>query len=161
MRLNLGCGDDHRPGFLGVDIAPQADIQHDLSQPLPCESDSVEELYAKHIIEHFDEKTWRKIIKDWARVIIPGGKLTIECPDVSRLFGRWLTNSQERRDYWMLCIYGEAWKEGMAHKNGFYLEKLTHDLSNAGFSIIKADWLYDDTPDINGFNIKVEAIWYQ
>ena len=157
-RLDLGCGGSVKPGFIGIDLHPQADVQIDLRERLGYADGSVDEIYAKHLIEHFSEMEWQKIIKDWSRVLKQGGRLTVECPDVSRVFIRWLNNAEGRRDYWTHCIYGQHWIEHMAHKNGFHLEKITQDFNGNGLAIEYVEWLCDDTPDPNGFNIKVEAI---
>lgn len=52
MKLNLGASDDHREGFLSVDIAPPADVVCDLRSEWPWPTDSVDEIYAKDLAEH-------------------------------------------------------------------------------------------------------------
>ena len=46
MKLNLGSSDDRRPGFLSVDIAPPADVIHDLNTRWFPEDSTVDEIYA-------------------------------------------------------------------------------------------------------------------
>lgn len=54
MKLNLGCGNKKKPGFLGVDAFPceAADLLCDLSTPLPFAPSSVEEVWMDNVIEH-------------------------------------------------------------------------------------------------------------
>ena len=52
-KIDLACGQNKRPGFIGIDIAGDADIIHDLFRfPWPLEDDSVREIYCSHFIEH-------------------------------------------------------------------------------------------------------------
>jgi SAM-dependent methyltransferase len=55
MKLNLGCGFRHLPGYINVDRFADArpDVLHDLEQaPWPFETDSVDEIVARHVLEH-------------------------------------------------------------------------------------------------------------
>lgn len=79
-KLNLGCGPTKKEGYIGVDKVelPAVDIVHDLdTYPYPFESNSVDEVYCSHILEHLDdfnktmEELWR-ICKPNALIIIKG-----------------------------------------------------------------------------------------
>lgn len=53
LRLNLGASDDRsKPGFLSVDIAPPADVICDLRERWPWDDSTVDEIYAKDVLEH-------------------------------------------------------------------------------------------------------------
>lgn len=76
IKLDLGCGLNCKPGFVGVDIEPKtkANIIWDLNRtPIPIDSNSVVEVYSRHMIEHlndpfsFLEEVWR-VCKHDARV---------------------------------------------------------------------------------------------
>ena len=54
MKLNLGCGDLILEGYNNCDLYnPKADTKCDVTK-LPFGNESVEEILAQHIIEHFD-----------------------------------------------------------------------------------------------------------
>ena len=58
LRLNLGCGEDHKPGYINVDKYGNPDVLHDLEEfPWPWDDESVEEILMKHILEHLGERT--------------------------------------------------------------------------------------------------------
>ena len=78
MRLNLGCGSQKIDGFIGVDLCPEAELHHDLRNPLPFEDNSIEEILAIHLIESFYQWEFPAVLKDWYRVLQQGGKITIE-----------------------------------------------------------------------------------
>ena len=85
IKLNLGCGIYYKPGYINIDkfeseIADEiADICH-----LQYEDNSVDEIEASHIIEHFDVITLPFLIAEWFRVLKPIGKLIIEAPDFNK-----------------------------------------------------------------------------
>jgi SAM-dependent methyltransferase len=57
VMLNLGCGGTLLPGFVNVDIVEGPGIQvADLRQPWPWADDSVDYIYASHVIEHLPDK---------------------------------------------------------------------------------------------------------
>lgn len=81
VKLDLACGDNKKEGFTGVDLykTDSVDVQHDLSVfPWPFESDSVDEVWCSHYIEHC-----RDLCGFWSelhRILKPGGKATIIAP---------------------------------------------------------------------------------
>lgn len=82
--LDIGCSRNKIPGAIGIDIDAQssADIIHDLNvYPYPLEDNSVEKIYAKHIIEHLDNP--RQFLREFYRILKPGGTAFIETPHFS------------------------------------------------------------------------------
>lgn len=66
-RIDLACGQNKREGFFGVDwFAPDADLNVDLLQfPWPFESDSVEEVFCSHFVEHIPHwRPWFEVNQD-------------------------------------------------------------------------------------------------
>jgi len=64
LKLNLGSGPEKKEGYVNVDVMDGADLVHDLTNPLPYPSESVDEIFASHIIEHFSPYEWPAIKKD-------------------------------------------------------------------------------------------------
>jgi len=54
MKLNLGCGNDYREGWVNADLyAPKVDMRFDAEKaPFPIESNSVDEVYCAQVLEH-------------------------------------------------------------------------------------------------------------
>lgn len=63
----------------------QPDIQADITQPLPFPDNYADEARAIHVIEHFWPWDTDAIVKEWVRVLKPGGQLAIECPDIDKV----------------------------------------------------------------------------
>jgi ADP-heptose:LPS heptosyltransferase len=84
LKLNLGCGGDYREGYVNVDkYADTCDIKCDLEQlPWPWETNSVNEVLLKHVLEHLGQQTdlYLGIIKELYRVCAPNALITIEVP---------------------------------------------------------------------------------
>lgn len=85
LRVNLGCSDDHKSGYVNVDIAPPADVVCDLRERWPFEDSSVDELYAHDVAEHMNQ-IW--FMNEAFRVLKPGGKLDLAVPAIALEDGR-------------------------------------------------------------------------
>lgn len=79
-RLNIGGGSRPIPGYLTVDR-----MFGDEACPLPHEDGSMCEVYASHVLEHFGWAEYEDVLREWVRVLKPGGTLKISVPDVDRL----------------------------------------------------------------------------
>jgi glycosyltransferase involved in cell wall biosynthesis len=85
MKLNLGCGLDHMPGWVNVDKFPASspDVVHDLECfPWPFADGAAEEVLLKHVMEHLgrDSDTFLGIMKELYRVCAPGAQVRIVVP---------------------------------------------------------------------------------
>ena len=110
MRLNLGSSDAHLKGFVNVDLVQPCDQVADLALPWPWEDSSAEEILARDIFEHigdchsftvstnamgyaeFKVRHWSgriHVMNEAHRVLVPGGRLTMECPDAAKGAGQW------------------------------------------------------------------------
>lgn len=81
VKLNIGCGQDIREGYINLDSAklPGVDIVHDLEvTPLPFKDASVDEVLAKDVLEHIEH--YEFLLKDIHRMLKPGGKLVATVP---------------------------------------------------------------------------------
>ena len=81
LKIDLACGQNKQEGFFGVDIAPgeNVDAVVDLEQfPWPIESDSVEEIFCSHYVEHTSDLI--KFMDEVYRILKPGGKIKVIAP---------------------------------------------------------------------------------
>ena len=77
VRLNLGCGDNLLEGYHNLDKKRGNDIY-----PLEGWGNGVaDEIRASHILEHFPQREVSGVLKEWARVLMPGGMMKIAVPD--------------------------------------------------------------------------------
>ncbi len=144
-KLNLGCGDKILPGYINVDVAEsrldrKPDVLCDLHKLTPFEDDSVDEILSVHVVEHF----WRwevvDILREWARVLKPGGTMILECPNLISACQELMQQQdaatgpgqEGQRTMWVL--YGDpAWKDPlMIHRWAYTPRSLGQIMFEAG-----------------------------
>ena len=88
LKLHLGCGPTKLEGWVNIDFDPDLnpDVVADVRN-LPYEEDSVEEIYASHLLEHFGYE--EPVLEEWHRVLKPGGNITVIVPDVLGTWFAW------------------------------------------------------------------------
>lgn len=75
-KLNLGCANNHEPGWLNLDLNPAVhpDVVHDLeSLPLPFLDASFDTVLGSHVFEHI--RNFVPLVEDIYRILAPGGYL--------------------------------------------------------------------------------------
>lgn len=135
MKLHLGCGRDLKEGYINIDAQLPCDVQHDFRNPLPYEDNSVDEIYSDDVIQIFSREEWKKIKKDWVRVLKPGGILKISCWDFPWVLRTYLLHPEV--PYNIQRIYAGQVNEWDYIKNGFSYESLVHDLKEEGMDLFE------------------------
>jgi len=82
-RLDIGPGGAAMPGYETLDIAaaPWVDYVLDASAPLPFGDDTFVEIHASHVLEHLPWYNSERILREWVRILAPGGWLKVIVPD--------------------------------------------------------------------------------
>ncbi len=80
LRLNIGCGNDIRPGFINCDKVhiPGIDRIVDLDDTLPFESASVDEIILMDVLEHVEDVI--KTVEELHRILKKGGLIYARVP---------------------------------------------------------------------------------
>jgi predicted SAM-dependent methyltransferase len=147
-RLNLGCGFDHRPGYLNVDFADfhDPDLVADVRDLSVLPSGHYEEVLAFDVLEHLERKDSLPALQEWNRVMAPGGLLHLQVPDVAS-FARLLRERDNPGDHRQLMqqLFGTQAYTGDFHLAGFTDTLLADLLASAGFHTIvmepKDQWM--------------------
>ncbi|MEB3831390.1 class I SAM-dependent methyltransferase [Phormidium sp. CCY1219] len=137
--MHIG-GKEPHPEWNILDIEPRPEVDYvgnaaDLSQ---FESDSVDAIYASHVLEHFHHTLNGELINtlsEWHRVLKPGGKLLISVPDLKTLCWLYLHPNliPIERLHLMRIMFGAHSNEYDVHKVGFDSETLAMYLAEVGF----------------------------
>lgn len=76
VKLNIGAGDVVIPGFTPID----AKFGHDAAR-LNYGDETVDAIRASHVLEHFSYRDVPNVLREWVRVLKPGGEIHISVPD--------------------------------------------------------------------------------
>lgn len=145
VKLHLGCGPEKRAGWINVDT--QAAVRPDIVSSvdrLPMFPDaSVDVIEACHLFEHLTYDEALRALREWSRLLKPGGELYLELPDLEaciRILGR--HRDDQGFDVGLIGIFG--WppaieREGVPqiHKWGWTKQTLADELRRAGFSAVE------------------------
>lgn len=122
LKVDLGCGNNKKPGYVGVDIVKEgteADIEHDLLVfPWPFGDGEVEEFSSSHYFEHVPQGLRGKFMDEAWRCLKVGGMFEVITPYV------WSARSVQDFTHMWPPIVGESflyfdreWRErnGLCH----------------------------------------------
>lgn len=162
--LHVGCGPlDHyvlhecfrTPEWhevrLDIDPGVKPDIVASVSDMSPVASASFDALYSHHNIEHVFAHEVPRVMKEFLRVLRPGGEALIATPDLQGVAAVIATGRLHERLYRseagdispLDVVYGlqsdiENGREYMAHRTGFTVRTLGRALLQAGFVRVQA-----------------------
>lgn len=85
IRLDIGCGGNKQPGFVGIDMLdlPGVDIVHDLEvTPWPLPDECVLTAVASHVLEHINphKGVFINVMDEIWRVLKPNGQFAFVVP---------------------------------------------------------------------------------
>jgi hypothetical protein len=123
LRLDLGCGPNKAPGFVGVDVRsfPGVDVVLDLRGKWPWQDGTVDELYCSHFVEHLDGDERIHFVNEAYRIMKVGAKATIITPHwgSTRAYGDLTHKWPPVSEFWYLYLRKE-WRDSQAPHNDQY-----------------------------------------
>lgn len=139
---NLGCGERHWDGWIGVDLNPQAELQADI-RALPIAEDTADAVAAIHVLEHFYLWEAKPLLMEWKRILKPGGRMIIEVPCLDKIFlyiADCINHKKDAHSFMTLnAFYGDPWHTDpvMMHKWGYTIGALRGLLEEVGMHDIQ------------------------
>jgi predicted SAM-dependent methyltransferase len=136
IKLHLGCGTVYKDGWINIDNNQDNNIQKldlnwDLLKPLPFHDNSVDFIFNEHFLEHLTVEDGISAIKDFFRVLKPGGVMRIAMPNLEETIHTYMD---------------ENWKENskaFLEKFGLTFIQTRAERINIGFRWWGHQWLYD------------------
>lgn len=139
MRLNIGAGKRRLPGYTGVDVVQRdsVDIVAE-AHAIPLPDGCADEVLAVHLLEHVFEWQAPDLLREWHRLLKPGGALVLEMPDILKacrnlLEQRRIGKHVDQAHMW--AIYGDQTLNDplMMHKAGWWFDRLKPVVEGVGF----------------------------
>ena len=156
-KIAIGCGNRfYGKDWIHNDIVQSKHIDCiGYAHSLPIESNSMELVYASHVLEYYDwEAAEAIVLPEWKRILKPGGMLRISVPDFNALV-KWYMKQRKKEvddiDGALKEIIGPLFgrmrgEEGLIyHKTTYDYPTLKNMLNRIGFNNIKTwSWLQKD-----------------
>ncbi|MCK7493447.1 MAG: hypothetical protein MZW92_20235 [Comamonadaceae bacterium] len=110
-KLNLGCGFDHREGYVNIDMNSwhNPDVLADVRKIGFLPSKYYDEIVAQDVLEHLPRTQTLRTLAHWNRPLRMGGKIVLRLPSVlgiADLLGRRENQSLARRESLIQCLFG-------------------------------------------------------
>ena len=111
-KVNLGCGNTTPKEWINVDYAPGAFLAkipivnalkltkmkwdnnikiHNLLKPFPWPTNSIDEVYTSHTLEHFTRQEGKRFLLECYRVLKRGGVIRVVVPDLKAEINSYLS----------------------------------------------------------------------
>lgn len=135
MKLHIG-GEEIKEGWkiLNIQKKPGVDFIGDITDLSSFDDESVEEVYASHVLEHVGIVKITKTLEGIQRVLKKGGKFYISVPNLETLAEIFLKTPEGQNKYLIMnMIYGGQTDNHDFHHSGYWPNILFSTLVNAGF----------------------------
>lgn len=151
-RLNLGCGEDVRSGYVNVDLRPLRgiDVIADIRE-LPFEPNSVAEIMALDVFEHVSFTESQRVLNHWRDLLMIGGVLYMKAPCLDAILPAFqkAQTTFEIEDL-VRVLYGNHDYPENSHRNVLQSAVINRQMAEAGLEI--------QDMKIEDFNIIIRAI---
>tara|TARA_B100000989_G_scaffold295854_1_gene277772 strand:+ start:568 stop:1143 length:576 start_codon:yes stop_codon:yes gene_type:complete len=152
-KLHLGCGDIKIPNYINIDSrkTKATDKIHDIKDLSIFENDSIDEIYACHVLEHFGRFEVNDILKNWYKVLKKNGILRIAVPDFESIC--FIYNNTNKISLIEGPVIGGQTYKNNFHYNIFDYNKLKNILLECGYKAVERyNWRETDHSDIDDYS---------
>ena len=154
LKLELG---GKNPVFLKGDWQ-HLDIQHfphteyttDSFASIPFDDNSVEEIFAKRIIQKLSKKDAIQALQEWLRALAPTGSIKIISIDIKKVMGKYLQTFEEK---YLDLLFGIQTDKTEFYLFGYSPDTLKKMMIDAGFVNVR-----ESTPSVDYFDPQIEFI---
>ena len=153
MKLHIG-GEEKKEGWkiLNIQQKPDVDFIGDITDLGQFDDNSIEEIYASHVVEHVAQKKVETTLKGIHRVLKDSGKFYVSVPDMDILCKIYLDPKApiKVKFHTMRMMFGGQVDDFDFHYFGWNFQFMNEFLLKAGFKKIervKSFSLFKDTSD--------------
>lgn len=141
IKLHLGCGSKNIRGYTNIDIRylPGVDVVDNVKFLKSFKSNTIDEIYACHVLEHFTRWEYISVLTRWYELLRPGGKLKIAVPDFEKIVEIY-QKTKSLKPVMGLLYGGQDYEENF-HNVIWDFNSIKEDLEYIGFkNVVKYDW---------------------
>jgi len=144
--IEVGSGKSPQPGYIHCDRYPAKDVEYVCNAwAIPFKPESINEIYARHVLEHLTYKEVKRTLKHWLCVLKVGGCIDINVPDLEKHleqltkdgYSPYVNFKVSNKEHAMAGIYGWQGNNCDVHKWGWTFETLSKLLSETGYGNIR------------------------
>lgn len=153
MKLHLGCGTKHLKGFINIDIRylPGVDEVNNVKFIRNYNSNSIDLIYACHVLEHFSRWDYKNVLTRWYDVLKPNGILRLAVPNFESIC-KYYQSTKDLKSIMGLLYGGQDYEENY-HYVIFDENNLKNDLYDIGFTnVYKYDYNTVEHFDIDDYS---------
>ncbi len=92
LRLDLGCSNSQKKGYIGIDLTKGSNLTWDLRWGIPFNSDSVESIKSDHFFEHLNIDDLLFVLSECYRVLKKGSELNFTVPHLDPYLNAYIDN---------------------------------------------------------------------
>lgn len=124
-KLNIGSGTDIREDYLNVDhrAVEGVDVVADVHK-LPFKQESLSEIFASHLAEHFIERDLKKILKYWYSLLKRKGSIRLIVPNIEDMAKRYASGDDVTWEQLRAVALGGQDYASDYHFNHFSVESM-------------------------------------
>jgi predicted SAM-dependent methyltransferase len=140
--LNLGAGSLSHPAFINIDALPAWSTHYirSITNLSNFSDNSVDMVYASHCLEHISHSLTAATLREWRRVLKPGGVLRIGVPNFDSLLRIYHANGHDIEMIQGILCGGQDYPLNV-HLRQFTDKSLTQLFKDVGFERVQP-WQY-------------------
>ncbi|MBA4416367.1 MAG: hypothetical protein C0392_00425 [Syntrophus sp. (in: bacteria)] len=161
--VEVGSGSSPRQGYIHCDIHSAPHVEYVCKAwEIPFSSESIDEIYARHILEHLTYRDASRSLRHWLSLLKAGGHIDVNVPDIEKHIEQLKMDGDSpyidyvvtNRDHAMAGIYGWQQNDRDIHQWGYTFDSLSSLLIETGYLNIRR--VADDS--VSGYlNLRIIA----
>jgi len=146
-KINMGCGSrNFGKDWIHIDGGDHVHLDYQSITKLQLDDESIDLIYASHVIEYFDLVEINDVLIEWRRVLKKNGILRVAVPDFETM-SRLYTLGQYPLERFLGPLYGRMnmGHETIYHRTTYDFNLLQKTLHSSGFENVRRyDWRETD-----------------
>lgn len=138
IKLNLWAGNVVLSDYINIDIRalPGIDLISNISDLNFIHSETVDQIYTSHALEHVSHQSVLQVIEEWYRILKPGRKLLLWVPDFDKIVHVY---TETNNNIWNIKspLMGEQDYPYNTHYSVYNFEYLEEILKKVGFTNVR------------------------